>query len=95
MVLDIIVFFSPIIMTLTVTLLFSISTMKKSKNLATSLVKSTLLNLTLFVLASIGWFFYETVGFGQLIGWGIYAGCFVLIVIIDATVLVVLRKRGL
>lgn len=93
MILDVIVYISPIIIALAATLLYSISTMRKTNKLATSMVKGMLLSFTLTLLACICWFFYESEGFGQLFGWAIYVGCFVLIAIIDITVLVILRKN--
>lgn len=89
----VVIFVTPIIVSLSLTLFYGISKMKQTKELRKTLLKTVFINLVTLMLGSIALFHYEKDGFGQVIGWGIYLGSFLIIGVVDAIVLIFYRKR--
>ncbi len=89
----IIVFFTPIVAAMILTPVYGITRLKKSVGLITTIIQTTLLNMLIFIIGSISHFHFEKDGIGQAIGWGIYAGCFIIFSIINAIILIFYRKK--
>ncbi len=67
--------------------------LKKSGNLGLTFTKTILLSFGLLAVASVWWFFYEIDGFSQVIGIGYYEGSFLVINLINAVILMILKKK--
>ena len=90
-----IVYLTPIGFILITTLFYGIFKIKKTKNIKRTLIHTTLLNIILFILASVWWFLYESDGISQVIGVAIYGGSFIIIGTIYTIVLFMIKKRKL
>lgn len=88
-----VVFIAPIAIALSLTLFYGVKRIKKSGNFKRTIAETTLINLVTFIIGSISLLLAERDGFGQLIGLGIYLGCFLIIGILYTIVLLFYRKN--
>lgn len=89
---QIVAFFTPIIISLFATLFYLLSGLKRNQEVGKFLLKISIINLVVLLLGAFYWFGIASDGFAQINGWAIYAGFFVVIEIIIFIVTWLYRK---
>lgn len=84
----------PVFVSLLVTLFYGIRSLKNLKKLPAILIKTTVISFVFLTLGTIWWWITEPDGIGQVIQSIIYGICFVLIIIINAIVFVMVKKKS-
>ncbi|NHM32536.1 hypothetical protein [Neobacillus terrae] len=87
------VFFGLIGLSLFVVILFSLKGKKNSRKKGTIFVKMVILNLLVFGLGSFWWFVSETNGISQVVGVFIYLGSFLVVTIINLSILYLVKIK--
>lgn len=85
-------FITPIVIAMSITILYVVKTKKRTANLRKTIFVTSLINLVTFIIGSLALLLVERDGFGQVIGLGIYLECFLIIEVLNITILLVLEK---
>ena len=82
----------PVVISLLLSLFYSIK-LNKNHKLATIISIATVINIVCLLLGTVWWWVTETDGLGQVIQIIIYAICLGVILLINVTAVIVVKKR--
>ena len=88
-----IIFFIPIIISVLATLFYGINGINKNQKIKNLIVQIGIINLVIFLLGGIFWFFTMTDGLSQVMGVAIYGGVFLVIEIIASLIFYFVSKH--
>ncbi len=90
---EVIIYFIPIILSILATLFYGLNGINKNQKTKNLLIQIGIINLVIFLLGGIFWFFFASDGFSQINGVALYGGVFIVIEIIASLIFYFVSKH--